>query len=186
MVVVPAQAVEREPVVGPLREEDIHDRLQSEDAHPTGIAGRAERVVALRAVDRDRVGRTVAAAVGSAEVQVNIGHVGARQVADHDVVRTAQGAELSHFDIIQIHADAGHIAVEQHPAAVGEDVDVLAGTGAEEEQLVAAVLALDRVAAVARVPLEDIVARAHQRQIIAVVAEDVVLAVAAEEHIGPL
>ena len=58
--------------------------------------------------------------------------------------------------------------------------------GAEEEHRVGAVLALDGVVAVARIPLEHVVAGAHEGHVVAVVAEDEVVAVAAEEHVGAL
>ena len=75
--------------------------------------------------------------------------------------------------------------VKQHPPAVGRDVDVLGDVGAEEQHRVGAVLALDRVVAVARVPLEDVVAGAEKRDVVAVVAEDEVVAVAAEDVSAP-
>ena len=61
--VVAAQAVERQPVVGLLLEEDVDRGLQPEDVDPAGVARGAEDVGALGAVDGDRVGRAVAAAV---------------------------------------------------------------------------------------------------------------------------
>ena len=61
--------------------------------------------------------------------------------------------------------------MKQHAPAVGQDVDVLADVRAVEQQRVGAVLALDGVVAVARIPLEGVVARAHQRDVVAVVAE---------------
>ena len=51
---------------------------------------------------------------------------------------------------------------------------------------VGAVLALDRVVAVARVPLEHVVAGAEERDVVAVVAEHEVVAVAAEDRVGAL
>ena len=80
----------------------------------------------------------------------------------------------------------GDVAEEQRPPAVGGDVDVLGDVRAVEEQRVGAVLALDGVVAVARVPLEDVVAGAEERRVVAVVAEDEVVAVAAEEHVRAL
>ena len=71
-------------------------------------------------------------------------------------------------------------------AAVGQDVDVLADVGAVEEQRVGAVLALDRVVAVARIPDEGVVAGAQQRDVVALVAVDEVVAVAAEQRVGAL
>ena len=55
---------------------------------------------------------------------------------------------------------------------------------AVEQQRVGAVLALDHVAAVARIPLEDVVAGAEQGRVVALVAVDEVVAVAAEKEVG--
>ena len=90
------------------------------------------------------------------------------------------------LDVVEVHGDVGDVAEEQHAPAVGRDVDVLADVGAEEEHRVGAVLALDRVVAVARIPLEHVVAGAQEGDVVAVVAEDEVVAVAAEEHVGAL
>ena len=184
--VIAAQGVERQPVIGQLLEEDVDRGLKPEDVDAAGVARRAEHVGAVGAVDRDRVGRAVAAAVGPAQVEADLRHVGAAQVADDDVVGAAQGAEVNALDVVEVHRHVGHVAEEEHPSAVGHDVDVLAGARAEEQHLVDAVLALERVVAVARVPLEHVVAGAHQGHVVAVVAEDEVVAVAAEEHVGAL
>ena len=90
------------------------------------------------------------------------------------------------LDVVEIHDDVGDVAEEQRPPAVRHDVDVLAGIRAEEQQHVGAVLTLDGVVAVARIPLEHVVAGAHQREIVAVVAEDEVVAVAADQRVGAL
>ena len=90
------------------------------------------------------------------------------------------------LDVVEVHRHVGDVAEEEDAPAVGRDVDVLAGVGAEEQHRVGAVLALERVVAVARVPLEDVVAGAHEGHVVAVVAEDEVVAVAAEEHVGAL
>ncbi len=57
---------------------------------------------------------------------------------------------------------------------------------AEEEHRVEAVLAFDRVVAVAGVPLEDVISGAHEGDVVAVVAENEVVAVAADERVGAL
>ena len=49
---------------------------------------------------------------------------------------------------------------------------------------VAAVPAFDHVAAVARVPLEDVVAGAEEGAVVALLAVDEVVAVAADQHVG--
>ncbi len=76
--------------------------------------------------------------------------------------------------------------VNSGASAVGGDVDVLVDVGAEEGQRVGAGLALDRVVAVAWIPLELVVTGAQVGNVVAVVAEDEVVAVAAEEHVGAL
>ena len=48
------------------------------------------------------------------------------------------------LDVVEVHRHVGDVAEEQHAAAVGDDVDVLAGVRAEEQHRVGAVLALDR------------------------------------------
>ena len=98
---------------------------------------------------------------GAAQVDVDPSDVGAAEVADDDVVGAAEGAELDVLDVVEIHRDVGDVAGEEHASAVGRDVDVLGDVGAEEQHRVGAVLALDGVVAVARVPLEHVVAGAH-------------------------
>ena len=112
--------------------------------------------------------------------------VRAAEIADHDVVGAAERAEFDALDIVQVHRDVGDVADEQRASAVRHDVDVLGRVRAEEQQRVGAVLALDRVVAVARIPLEHVVAGAEQRDVVAVVAEHEVVAVAAEDRVGAL
>ena len=142
--------------------------------------------VAIRAVDGDGIRRSIAAAVRASQVDVDLGHVGPAEIADHDVVGAAERAEVDVLDIVEVHRDVGDIAEEQHAAAVGRDVDVLGDVRAEEQHGVGAVLAFDGVVAVAGIPLEHVVAGAQQRDVVAVVAEDEVVAVAAEDRVGAL
>ena len=60
----------------------------------------------------------------------------------------------------------------------------LADVRAVEQHRVGAVLALDGVAAVARIPLEHVVAGAEERGVVALLAVDEVVAVAAEQEVG--
>ena len=61
---------------------------------------------------------------------------------------------------------------------------LLGDVGAVEQHRVGAGLALDGVAAVARIPDEGVVAGAHERQVVAPVAVDRVVPVAAEQPLG--
>ena len=79
---------------------------------------------------------------------------------------------------------AATLRVRRTRRAVGGDVDLLADVGAVEVERVAAALAVDGVAAVARVPLEAVVAGAQRRRVGADVAVDEVVAGAADEGLG--
>ena len=109
--------------------------------------------------------------------------VGAGQVVDGDRVGAAEGVEVDLLDAVEVHGDVADVAEEPDPAAVGRDVDVLVGVGAVEEHRVGAALALDDVAAVARVPDEGVVAGAQEGHVVAAAAVDEVVAVAADQHV---
>ena len=51
--------------------EDIHLGLKAEHADPTGVTGRTEHIGAVGAVDGDRVGRVVTAAVRPAQIEID-------------------------------------------------------------------------------------------------------------------
>ena len=162
-----------------------HLGRETVDDHRGAAAGDGDGVVALRAVDGHGVGRSVALAAARLrrQVEVDLLDVGAGEVADHDVVGAAQGVELDVLDVVEVHGDVGDVAEEQRPAAVGRDVDVLGDVGAVEQQRVGAGLALDDVAAVARVPDERVVARAEQSHVVAAAAGHGVVAVAAQDRV---
>ena len=69
--VVAAESVQGKPVVRLLREEDVDPGLKAEHGDAAGVARDAEHVGALGGVDGDRVGRAVAAAVRTAQVDVD-------------------------------------------------------------------------------------------------------------------
>ena len=75
------------------------------------------------------------------------------------------------------------LRVKRRRCAVGGGVEDLVAAAAVEQHRVGAVLALDDVAAVARIPLEDVVAGAEEGDVVALVAVDEVVAVAAEQEV---
>ena len=75
--------------------------------------------------------------------------------------------DLDVLDAVEVHGDVADIAEQPHAAAIGRDVHVLVDVGAVEHQRIGAGLALDDVAAVARVPDERVVAVAEQRDVVA-------------------
>ena len=109
--------------------------------------------------------------------------IGPGQIVDGRLVCAAQGIELDGLDIVEVHRDVAEVAEEQRPPAVGCDVEVLVAVAAVEEHGVGPGLALDHVAAVARIPLEYVVAGAEKGDVVALVAVDEVIAVAAEQHV---
>ncbi len=106
--------------------------------------------------------------------------VGAGQVVDRDRVGAAERVEVDSLDAVRVHRDVPRVAEEPQPVAVRRQVDLLGRGGAVEHHRVRAVLALDRVAAVARVPDERVVAGAEERDVVAAVAVDRVVAGAAD------
>ena len=188
MVSLPARPLTVERVEGALGAGDRHLRRQSVDDHRRAAAGDGDAVVAGRAVDGHGVRRpvTLAAARRRRQVEVDLRDVGAGEVVDHDIVGAAQGVELDVLDAVEVHGDVGDVAGEPHPAAVGRDVDVLGDVGAVEQQRVGAGLALDDVAAVARVPDEGVVAVAEQGHVVAAAADHGVVAVAADQQVVAL
>ena len=83
------------------------------------------------------------------------------------------------LDVVEVHRDVGDVAEQPGVPAVGRDVDVLVDVGAVEHEGVGARLAVDRVAAVARIPDERVVAGTEQGQVVAAPADDEVVALAA-------
>ena len=105
--------------------------------------------------------------------------VGPREVVDGNVVGAAKGVESRSVEAVEVHRDIG--AVAGRTDVVRRDVDFLVEVGGVEENGIDAGLALDHVAAVAGVPLEDVVAGAQMGDVVAAVAVDEVVIVAAEE-----
>ena len=96
------------------------------------------------------------------------------------VVGAAEGVEGDGLDAGGVHRDVAGVAEELEPASVGGDVDLFGRCCAVEDHRVVAVLALEDVAAVARIPDERVVAGTHQSRIGPAVAVDRVVPVAAD------
>ena len=101
--------------------------------------------------DRHDVGYAVSAA-GGRTVHVRTAEVGPRHVVDSDHVGAAERGQVQPFDTVHVHADVGDVTKEQRPLAVGRQTHDLVYAGSVEVESVGAVLALDDVAAVARIP----------------------------------
>ena len=106
------------------------------------------------------------------------------EIANRDDVSAAEGGDLDLLDAVEVHGDVADITEEPDAAAVGRDVHVLTDVRAVEQQCVDTILALDNVAAVARIPDERVVVAAEKSNIIAPPTDHSVVSVAGDEGVG--
>ena len=173
-------------IVGSLGVGDVDIRGEAIDADdPTSRCDR-DRVRACRAVHVHGVDRTIAATAAGAEVDVDLGKVGAGHVVDGDIVGAAQCAEIDRLGAVHIHRDVANVARKAHAPTVRRDVDFLGDVRTVELQRIGPRLALDHIAAVAGIPDERIVVGAEQRHVVAAPAGDRIVAVAAQQMVGAL
>ena len=100
-----------------------------------------------------------------AERDAERGQVGAADVVGDEPVSAAERGRVDPLDVVEVHQDVADVAGEAHAPAVRRHVEDLRHARAVEGQRVGAALALDRVAAVARVPDEAVVAGAEERDV---------------------
>src|SRR5262245_13703013 len=155
----------------------------------TAIEGKQlDRVVAAGAVGRQGVDRAIADATAERSREIDqhaTGRkVGAAEIVDHDVIGAAEGVEIDPLNAVDIHGNAGDVVEETHASAVGRTVDVLVDMRTAEHKRVEAGPTLDRVVAVARIPLEYVVAGTEEGGVVALIAVDEIVPVAAEKSIG--
>ncbi len=110
-------------------------------------------------------------------------HAGVAQVVDDESVGSAERRDLDPLHGAEIHRHAADVAGERCARAFGRDVDGFGDVRIVELKRVEAVLAVDDVAAVARVPDERVVAAAESRRVAATAAGDDVVTIAAEERV---
>src|SRR5262249_26855348 len=158
---------------------DRHRGRQSGHRVTRSAAGDLDGVCVGGAVDGDGVGLAVArAATGRArQVDVDLCHVGAREVVDGEGIGAAEGGDVDLLHAVDVHGDVADVAGQPQAAAVGRQVDILADFGAIELQGVVTALSLDRVAAVAGVPHERVVAGAAEQHVVAAATDDQVVAI---------
>src|SRR5262249_31578868 len=119
----------------------------------------------------------------AAQIDIELGQIGAAQVPNVDQVSATQGVQVNSFDIVEVHHDVADVAREPHALAVGRHIELRGDVGAGEEPLIRAVAALDGIAAVARIPLERVVAGAEENRVVPLIAVDEVVAVTAQQSI---
>ena len=74
----------------------------------------------------------------------------------------AQCVDVDRLHAVEVHGDVANVARQPRPDAIGRNLDPLADIRAVEQQGIDSGLAVDDVAAVARVPDIGIVARAER------------------------
>src|SRR5262245_58607576 len=159
-----------------LRQPGDHDRRAGR--------GHGDLVVAGGAVDGHLIELTVSGSGHEpSEIDGDLRHPGARQVADHNVVGTCASVELNVLNAIDIHRHGADVARKPRARAIRFDVELLVDVGTVEHERIEAVLAFDDIAAVARIPNERIVPGAEPRRVGAAAAGDDVIAIAAEQRV---
>src|SRR5262249_23547666 len=149
-----AEGVDRQLVARRLGAFDEHEGEEvhnGADARTVTRGQELDVVVALCAVDDDRVGLAVVAAGGVVEIQVDRGKAAAGQAVHDDGVGATQGVDIDHLEVVEVHRDAVDVAGKPDQAAVGRDTEVFRGVRAIEYHRVGALLPVDGVAAVAGV-----------------------------------
>ncbi len=164
------------------------ERGQTGDRDSGLVPAHRDVVVPVGAADRDAVGRAVGdgSAEGACEVDVDGLDAGTAQVVDRDGVGAAEGVEVDGLETGRVHRDIPEITHELEPVATCRQLDFLGRAGSVEDHRVVAGAAVERVAAVARIPDERVVAWAEIGLVVAAVAVDRVVAGAAEQRLGSL
>ena len=142
------------------------------------VAGCGDRIVQGSAGHDDAVGLAVTrdAAERAREVDVEVLDVGAAEVVDRDRVGAAERVEVDlSTPCVSIVMFAG-LRKNRSRSPFAERSTVSEAAAPLNTMVSRAVVALDRVAAVARVPDERVVARAEVRDVVAAVAVDRVVA----------
>src|SRR5262245_40937853 len=109
---------------------DVHPGAKTQNRDAVAVADDLDHVIAAGRVDDDRIRRTVACTARRRQVDVDFADVGSGQVVDRDGVGASEGLEVDLLDVVEVHGDAGDVAGEQDPPAIGRDVDFLIDVGA--------------------------------------------------------
>ena len=182
--VVAVARVDRERVARRIGAGDVHGRRQAADTRLAASAGDFDRVVTVGAGDGHVVDDAVAgAAADGGEVDVVWAHVRAAEVVDGHLVGAAEGVEVDDLDVFGVHRDLAGVTEEREPLSVRREGDFSPPASVEQHR-VAALPALDRVAALAGIPAKRVFVVAEAGGVVALAADDRVVVVAALERLG--
>src|SRR5262245_31426994 len=176
--VIAVAAVDSQKVAG-FRVVDVDLGRQPSHCNTGRCGDDIDLVAAVGPVDGHLIGRHVV----RAQIDRHLHHIGPGEVVNGDFVGTAQGVELDVLDVVEVHGDGADIAHQAHPAVIGRDAHGLGDVGAVENQRVVAVLPVDDIATVARIPLENVVASAEKGDVVTLLAVDEVVAIAAKKTV---
>ncbi len=112
--VVAGQGVDDQPVVGRLGAGDVHLGGQAEHRDAARVAGDADDVVAVGAVDDDGVGRAVAGAAAGVPARLRLTSVTSVPDRSLTVIVSAPPRALKsiRLDVVEVHGDVGDVAGE--------------------------------------------------------------------------
>jgi hypothetical protein len=159
--VVPRQRLDPQGVVRGLGSTDQRLRLEPRALHLRARLRDLHLVRAGRAVDDNRVGRAVAGAAQSGQIDIGRLGVGAGEVVDRDRIRAGERVNGDPLDLVQVIVTLA-MSRENRIRWPFADTSMFSLMFAVEIEGVRAVLALDGVAALARVPVERVVVLAQQ------------------------
>nr|WP_249779420.1 hypothetical protein [Bradyrhizobium sediminis] len=182
--VVAIETIDDERIIGALRMIDDHLRGQPPDGDGCAAAGDIDAIVARSPVNDHGIRLAVAiAGARGCQVDSDLPDAGTGEIVDRDGVGAARSRNLDALDAVEVHRNGPDVSKKRRAAATGRDIDTFADIGAVELQRVGARPALDHVAAVARIPDEQVVAVAEQRCVIAATTRNGVIAIAADQQI---
>ena len=185
--VVAAEAIDDQLIVGAFGARDGHERRQSDHREARPAPRMSIDVVAVRAVDghgvglqRHRSSRRACWRDRSSTVLTSVPVRSFTVIVSAPPSAARSMVSTSSRSIVTLATFAERTA--RPPFA---EISKFSVTFAPlNSERVGAGLALDGVAAVARIPVEGVVARAEEGDVVALVAVDEVVAVAAEEQVG--
>ena len=123
-------------------------------------------------------------AIVGAEVDVQRVEARLADVVDGDRVGATEGVQVDLLEAARVHRDACDVADELETVPVRRQIDLLGNVGAVEDHRVGTGLAVDDVAAIARIPHERVVPGAHAHDVVAALAVDRVVPGAADQRLG--
>src|SRR5436190_3877634 len=180
--IVAPESIDRERVVGGFGAIDGYLGGEPRNDDRAVVVDDADVIAARNTRDGYGISLSISdsAAGRSGKVDRDLLHVRLAEVIDHNVVGAAARGDRDTLDMVEVHADGAHVARENRVAILCRDGHLLADVCAVELERVEAVLSVDDIAAIARIPHEGVVAGTKRGGVAAATTSDGVIAVAAD------